>query len=85
MFITDCVDMLLTQIANGVNITTLVSGSTISQLRLTLNYLPLNAVPHVLIAVNVYTDLGLNMTGKPIIDFDPATMAGIEFVDRTVV
>ena len=77
--------MLFSQIVNGGNLTTLLFSSTMSTLRLTLNYLPVNAVPHVIVAVSLYTDLGLNMTRTTLIDFDPYTMAAVEFADRTVV
>ena len=77
--------MLFSQIVNGGNLTTLAFSSTMSILRMTLNYLPVNAVPHVIVAVSIYTDLGLNMTRTTLIDFDPSTMAPIEFSDRTVV
>ena len=75
----------LSQVVNGANLTTLIASSTMSQLRMSLNYLPLNAVPHVLVAASIYTDLGLSLSGTTIVDFDPLTMAAVEFVDRTVV
>lgn len=66
------------QIVNGGNLTTLViSNSSMSQLRLTLNYFPVNAVPHVIVAASIYTDLLLNATGTNIIDFDSVTMATV--------
>ena len=77
--------MLIVQIVNMVNLTTLVASPSISQIRLTFNYFPVNAVPHVVVASTVYTDIGLNLTGTTLVDFNSATMAAIEFVDRTVV
>ena len=76
---------MIVQIGNMVNLTTLVASPSLSQIRLTLNYFPVNAVPHVVVASSVYTDLLVNLTGTTLIDFNSATMAAIEFVDRTVV
>ena len=77
--------MFFSQIVNGGNLTTLIFSSTMSTLRLTLNYLPVNAVPHVIVALSIYTHLGLNITRTTVIDFDPSAMAPVEFADRTVV